>query len=579
MMNLFELIYIVKYLWNILTKRRKFQIVLLIIFNVFSSFVEIISIATIMPFISAISDPTNFYKSIIYKKITTILIVNSSKFLFYITVLFVMINLFSGIIRLIASYLNTRISFIAGSDIGQELFKKTILQNYEFHTQTNSSNLISIISSKAGTIITNAVSPSINLINSIFLFVIMFASLLYINIKITLILIIFLGAVYYVIILFIKPIIKKESIVTSKKTDETIRILQESFGGIREILLYNSLQYQIEKYTQTERKLRDSQSKSGVISSFPKFIIEPIGMVLLALIAYNLFKENSKIGDSLSLLVVITVALQRLLPVVQQIFTNWSSIANSKSSIEDVINLFKLESTSVEQKQKIYWEREIQVKDVYFKYETRPEFIFKNVNLSINKGEIIGIIGKSGVGKSTFIDILCGLLVPTNGSIIIDDFKITTDQDLSKWRNSVAVVSQRIFLTDSTLKENIAFGIPLENIDLVKLDKAINIANLVSTINHLPNGIDTILGERGIQISGGQLQRIGIARAFYKDATVLILDEFTSSLDSKTEDEILHSINIIRNNFTIIVVSHKSSNLSICDSIYEVKDSNIIKIK
>jgi ATP-binding cassette subfamily B protein len=578
-MNLFELIYIVKYLWNILTKRRKFQIVLLIIFNVFSSFVEIISIATIMPFISAISDPTNFYKSIIYKKITTILIVNSSKFLFYITVLFVMINLFSGIIRLIASYLNTRISFIAGSDIGQELFKKTILQNYEFHTQTNSSNLISIISSKAGTIITNAVSPSINLINSIFLFVIMFASLLYINIKITLILIIFLGAVYYVIILFIKPIIKKESIVTSKKTDETIRILQESFGGIREILLYNSLQYQIEKYTQTERKLRDSQSKSGVISSFPKFIIEPIGMVLLALIAYNLFKENSKIGDSLSLLVVITVALQRLLPVVQQIFTNWSSIANSKSSIEDVINLFKLESTSVEQKQKIYWEREIQVKDVYFKYETRPEFIFKNVNLSINKGEIIGIIGKSGVGKSTFIDILCGLLVPTNGSIIIDDFKITTDQDLSKWRNSVAVVSQRIFLTDSTLKENIAFGIPLENIDLVKLDKAINIANLVSTINHLPNGIDTILGERGIQISGGQLQRIGIARAFYKDATVLILDEFTSSLDSKTEDEILHSINIIRNNFTIIVVSHKSSNLSICDSIYEVKDSNIIKIK
>ena len=578
MKKLFELIFIVKYLWNILAKRRKFQILLLIIFNAFSSFVEIISIASIMPFISVIADPANFYKTLAYKKIQEYFIINIYNFALNITILFIAINIFSGLIRLIVSYLNTKISFLAGSDIGQELFKKTLMQKYEFHTQTNSSNLISIISSKAGTLITNAVTPSINLINSIFLFLIMFISLLYINTKITLLIVFFIGFIYFLIILFIKPIINKESFITSKKLDETIKILQESFGGIREILLNNSLKFQILKYNESERKLRDSQSKSGFISVLPKFIIEPIGMILLALIAYNLFKESIKIGDSLALLVLITLALQRLLPVVQQIFSSWSSLVNSKSSIEDAIDLLKLNPSISDESQNIIWEREIQLKDLYFKYESRPNYVFKNVNFKIQKGKTIGIIGKSGVGKSTFIDLICGLLLPTNGSILIDDFEINNKNDLSKWRNSISVVSQRIFLTDSTLKENIAFGIPVEKIDYVKLEKSINIANLGTTIKTLPNGIETILGERGIQISGGQLQRIGIARAFYKDASVLILDEFTSSLDSITEEDILNSIQMIKNDFTIFVISHKRSNLQICDYIYEVKDFGIFKI-
>jgi ABC-type multidrug transport system fused ATPase/permease subunit len=580
MNNIFELLNIIRCFWKVLTKKRQLQIIFLLVFNLFSSIMEIISIASIMPFISAITDSKYFLSTELAKNILFIFPSNNVNYIFYLTVGFIFLNVLSGVIRLIALYFNVRISFIAGSDIGQELFRTTLSQNYEYHTKTHSSKLISLVSSKGGSIITNAVTPSINLINSFILFVILFFTLIYISPYITLTIVFVLTLVYFLIILFIKKIIDKESINVSVYSDKTMKILQESFGGIRDILLNNSISLQFKKYSISERKLRDSQSISGVISGFPRFIIEPIGMILLASIAYYLFKINNNIGESLSLLVVITVALQRLLPVMQQMYTNWSSLANSKTSLNEVVEQFDLKNTSLEGSINDYlnWNKSIVLQDVFFRYSSRPNLILKNVSLKINKGEIIGIVGESGSGKSTLIDVLSGLLKPTNGHFRIDDVEISTVSDLAKWRNSISVVSQRIFLIDSTLKENIAFGDSVENIDYEKLRKSIMISNLSSTVDLLPNGLDTVIGERGVQISGGQLQRIAIARAFYKNSSVLILDEFTSSLDSKTENEILNSITTIRNDFTIVIVSHKDSNLRICDTIYEVKDCNITKI-
>ncbi len=581
MKNLIELIKILKIFWSVLNKRRKAQIIILLLLNIISNILEIISIASIMPFIATISDTKNFLNSNFAKKIFIYFDLSHNNFILFFTLLFIILNLISGIFRFTTSYLNTVLSFKAGSDIGQKIYKNSLSQNYEYHTKTNSSNLISIISSKAGTIITQAVSPAINIINSSSLFLIIFSALLYINFKITILIITIICIVYYFIILIIKPIINKEGKNTSLYLDEQMKILQESFGGIREILLNNTLEYQIDKYNKAERNLRNSQSRSGVISNAPRFIIEPAGMILLAFVSYFLYTNTNNFTNTFSLIVVIALSLQRLLPVTHQLYSNWSIIANSKSSLIDIIDLLdlKINYINILKSEKFQFNSFIKLEKISFKYETRNEYIIKDLDFTIFKGKTIGIIGESGEGKSTLIDIISGLLFPNQGNIFIDDQKIDNFQKYAKWRNTISVVSQRIFLTDSTLKENIAFGTHIDEIDDQKLFQAIKMANLENTINKLPNGINTLMGERGVQLSGGQLQRIGIARAFYNSASVLILDEYTSSLDSKTEEEIINSISEIKEQFTIIIVSHKKSNLRICDSIYKLSNSKLYLVQ
>jgi ATP-binding cassette subfamily B protein len=275
------------------------------------------------------------------------------------------------------------------------------------------------------------------------------------------------------------------------------------------------------------------------------------------------------------------MSIQRLLPTLQQLYSNWSTITNSLPSLKDTVAILDLKKNNIviEANQKFPWSKSINLQNVSFKYITRDKFILNNINLTIKKGTIVGFVGKSGEGKSTLIDLICGLIFPANGSIYIDNFKIEKLNDYSKWRNEISVVSQRIFLLDKTFQENIAFGIEKDKIDKIKLQQSISMANLDQTISNLPLGVETIIGERGIQLSGGQLQRIGLARAFYKDASILILDEATNALDSNTESEIINTIKLFKNKFTILMITHNPNNLNICDEIYEIQNSNLLQIK
>lgn len=574
--NFSSLINLILFFWEKLHSRRKFQIVLVIILNFFSALIEIISMASIMPFITAITNPEKLSKNKLFINFFAPFFYGHD-LIFSITVLFIVLNIFSAVIRYISSYLTIRIIFISGSDIGQELYKVTLLQDYEYFTLKNSSELISIIGSKAGTIITNGVTPVLHIINNFILYIILLTSLVYVNYKVTIFTILVFGAIYGLIIFFIKPIIKREGIIVSQSSDITIKVLQESFGGIREIIFNNSQFQHILKYSENERALRNAQSKSGIIMNFPKFIVEPLGMIILALIAYYLFINSNQINP-LAELVLITLAFQRLLPIMQQLFSHWSTLINSMSALEDVMMLMSLKPRYITgvSSDRYYWNKSIEAKGLFFKYKNRANYILEDINFSVKKGAIIGFVGKSGSGKSTLIDIISGLIRPTKGQIIIDGESLDSEIKLSNWRNEIAVVSQRTFLLDCSLVENIAFGVEESEINMNRVLESIKLADLDSTVSSLPDGLETTLGERGVQLSGGQLQRIGIARAFYKNASVLILDEFTSSLDTDTENEILKSLYRIKDKFTIFMIAHKISTLELCDVIYEVKNSRIV---
>jgi ABC-type multidrug transport system fused ATPase/permease subunit len=567
--------------WHSISKRRKIQILLLQGLNILSSIFELISIASIFPFVSAIIDPKGFQSKLTGKVNFLPNFESQDKFILFIVLSFTVLNLLSGAIRIASSYLNTKISFLAGSDIGQQLYKNTLLQDYEYHTRTNSSDIISVIASKAGTIITNAVMPAFNMISSFFIFLFIIISLLLFNLEITISIIVIFLSIYVVVLKLTKPILSKEGHVTAKESDLLMRNLQESFGGIREILLNNSHLGQIEKYNLSERKLRHSQSNAAILVNLPKFIIEPSGLIVLAVITYYLYLNHYSSDKIISILAVLTMSIQRLLPTLQQLYSNWSTITNAIPSLNDTIALLNLKKSNIQidVNGKLPWNESLALHSLSFKYQTRDKYILKDINLKIQKGTIIGFVGKSGEGKSTLIDLITGLIIPSAGYLAVDNNKLSNEGETSVWRNQISVVSQRIFLFDKSLAENIAFGVDKESIDLDKLNESLVLANLEHTVNNLPAGINTIIGERGIQLSGGQLQRIGLARAFYKEASILILDEATNALDSVTESEIVKSIEGFRDKFTIIMITHNPKNLKICDKVYEVSNSGITEVE
>lgn len=567
--------------WQSLSRRRKIQILLLQGLNILASIFELVSIAIIFPFVSAIIDPVGFQSKLTGKVKFLPTFENQDRFILFIVLSFTILNIISAVIRIAASYINTKVSFLAGSDIGQELFKNSLLQQYEYHTKTNSSDIISVIASKAGTIITNALMPAFGIISSFFIFIFIIISLLLFNLEMTTSMIVVFLIIYWLVLKITKPKLTNAGHITAKESDSLMRNLQESFGGIREIILNNSHFRQIEKYNLSERKLRHSQSNAIVLVNLPKFIIEPAGLIVLAAITYYLYLNHYPSDKIISILAVLTMSIQRLLPTLQQLYSNWSTITNSAPSLNDTIDLLDLKKSNIQidVNGKLTWNESIVLHSLSFKYQTRNKYILKDINLKIQKGTIIGFVGKSGEGKSTLIDLITGLIVPSEGYLSVDNKKLSMESEISAWRNQISVVSQRIFLFDKSLAENIAFGVDKKSMDLDKLNMALVLANLEHTVNSLPLGIDTIIGERGIQLSGGQLQRIGLARAFYKEASILILDEATNALDSITESEIIKSIQAFKDRFTIIMITHNPKNLKICDHVYEVSNSGITEVE
>ena len=567
-------------LWKYILPLRRKQYLALFILMVIGAFAEIVSIGAIVPFLGALTAPEIVYNHQLAKPLIDFLeITSSEKILLPLTVIFGILAMFAGSIRLLLLWANVKLSFATGADLSIDVYRKTLYQPYEKHIQRNSSEVINTISKKINTIISNIIYPVISISSSILILLAILGALLIINPLMSLISIAGFGFIYLVVVLMTKKRTRDNGVIIAIRSTNLIKYLQEGLGGIRDVLLGGDQEKHCRNYNDTDLILRKAEGDNLFLSQSPRFFIEAIGIVMIASIAYYLSLQDGGIYKVMPILGALALGAQRMLPAFQQIYFGWSNIQSGLASLEDVLELLdqpipKLNESDLKP---LNFSNEITLKNVDFSYLKNKQQILSNLNLTIKKGECIGVIGQTGSGKSTLLDLLMGLLNPTNGELLVDGTLIS-HKNIRAWQKNIAHIPQSIFLIDASVQKNIVFDYSDEKINKKKLEQATTKAKVTQFIKNKKDMFETIIGENGIKLSGGQRQRIGIARAIYKDSEIMIFDEATSALDSQTETAIINSLDLDKKKKTIIMVAHRLSSLKYCNKIIELKDGQITKI-
>jgi ATP-binding cassette, subfamily B, bacterial PglK len=568
-------------LWNHLSRVRKRQFVLILILMIIASFAEIISIGAVIPFLSVLTSPELVYQhALMQPVIKTLGITNPSGLILPLTIIFITSGIFAGFIRLTLLYAITRLSYATGADLSIDIYRRTLYQNYSKHLASNSSDVINSIINKTNTVIGGVLTPVLNLSSSVVLLVGIMSVLISIDVRIALIVFTGFGLLYFVVVIFTRQKLNKNSKIIANKSTTMIKTLQEGLGGIRDVLIDGSQEFYCKLYRSSDIPFRRASGNNAFISNSPRYVMEAVGITIIAWVAYIMTQQEGGVLTVIPILGTLAIGAQKLLPILQQAYVAYSSYKGSRASFEDVLKLLDqelpynpLETLALQ----IPFNKEAQLKNLYFRYNEESPIVLNNINLTIKKGSRVGFVGETGSGKSTLLDILMGLLEPTNGDLIVDD-QVINDKNKRSWQRHIAHVPQNIFLSDDTITSNIAFGVAKKDIDHQKVKNVSEKAQISEMIEQLEDGFNTFVGERGARLSGGQRQRIGIARALYKNADLLIFDEATSALDNKTEKEIIKSIEGLDEDLTILIIAHRLSTLKNCDIIIELsKDGFLYK--
>ena len=576
-----------KKLWKHLSNRRRKQFWLLLILMVLASIAEIVSIGTVVPFLSILTAPEIIYQHQLIQPVNNALNITSpEELLLPITIVFILAALLAGVIRLFLLYVITRFSFATGADLSINIYRRTLYQNYSVHVSRNSSEVINGIITKTNIVIGGVISPTLNLISSTIIIVAIIGALLVIDITVALIASLAFGFLYFLVISYTKKQLLNNSQIIADQSTQMIKSLQEGLGGIRDVLIDGSQQFYCNLYRNADLPFRRASGNNQFISASPRYAMEAMGMTLIALIAYMASQKENGLTSAIPVLGALALGAQRLLPVLQQAYGAYTHLKGAHSSFQDILGLLNQQIPQYAQQtdyqglpSPISFTSEIRLNNLSFCYMAdateNPPWILKNINLKITKGTRVGFIGVTGSGKSTLLDIIMGLLQPTNGSLMVDDQHIT-DKNRREWQFHIAHVPQHVYLSDNTIEENIAFGISKESIDHQRVEKAAQQAQISGLIDGWREGYQTFVGEHGIKLSGGQRQRIGIARALYKQADVIIFDEATSALDNETEQAVMNAIEDLGRELTILIIAHRLSTLKGCDQIVKLDKNNIV---
>jgi len=548
---------------------------------VLTSLAEVLSLGVVFPFLGMLLAPEQVADFWAIRTLADYFHITSAKDLqIPLTIMFSLAALFSGGMRLLLMRTQLNFSVIVGVDVSSGIYNRTLHQPYETHSRANSSVVINSITTKVNTIVSNVVIPVLTIISGLVMLSFVFIALLLIDPIISLFSIIGLATIYTFITLMTRKIIARNSINIARESTKVVKFLQEGIGGIRDILIDGNQRLYYRLYRESDLPLKKAQGQNQFIAGSPRYAIESLSMVFIAIFAYFLINQSTENINVLPVLGTFALAAQRMLPVLQQAYSAYTNLNGSKQSFRDVMDLLDQPLPSPptrDQGMVLPFNKDIILNQVHFSYKYNNAIILKNINLRIEKGSKVGVVGSTGSGKSTLLDIMMGLLAPTKGQILVDNILIS-DLNEQSWQKNIAHVPQTIFLTDDTIIANIAFGVSAANVDFERVKKVAKEARLEEVIDTWPDKYLTLVGERGSRLSGGQRQRIGIARALYKDASVIILDEATSALDSETERGIMASINRLNKSITVLIISHRPTTLKFCDQIIEISGRKIHKI-
>jgi len=568
-------------LWHHIAPRRRRQFAMLLLLMIAASFAEVVSIGAVLPFLAVLTNPERLYEhAMLQPAIKMLGITEPSQLLMPLTIVFSVAALISGAMRLILLWAQTRLSHAVGADLSISIYRRTLYQPYTVHVARNSGEVIAGVAQKANEVVHMTILPMLIITSSAFMLVAILAVLFAIQPVIAISAFAGFGTIYLIIIGFTKRRLMSNSQRAAHEQGQVMKALQEGLGGIRDVLIDGAQETYCKIFREADLPLRRARANVQIIAGSPRFGIEALGMVLIAMLAYSLAGNASGFASAVPVLGALALGAQRLLPALQQSYANWTLARGGQASLRDALELLDQPMpahATVPSPRPIPFQRDIVMDKLAFRYSAQTPWVLKDVTLAIPKGSRIGFIGTTGSGKSTLLDIIMGLLQPTEGSLMVDGQAITPANNRS-WQVHVAHVPQAIFLADTSIAENIALGTPAEKIDLARVREAARKAQIAETIEAMGQGYETRVGERGVRLSGGQRQRIGIARALYKRADVIVFDEATSALDVETEGAVMASIDNIADEITVLIVAHRLSTLKGCTQVVELRNGSIARI-
>ena len=558
-----------KKLLAITTRQEKKNFIILIFMSIVLSIIETVGISAIMPFITLASDPSkivsNKYSKMVYDffEFST-----ATNFMIFFGLFLIGFYIFRAIYSMLYNYILNKFAFGRFHAFAFRLFKNYTNLPYKRFVKRNSAELIKTIVNEASNL--SFYMQSLLLIFSeFFTVVLLYVLLLLMDWKMTLVLTILLGAKVLFLLFFLKRRIEKEGLKRSIMQSKFYKILNETFGNFKIIKLIQNEEKLYSEFSNISYGYARANIVSNTLSQLPRLSLETIGFsVLIGIVVYVLFQYNDA-NFVLPIISMYALALYRILPALNRILSNYNTILFLSNSLDIVYSDLSY-TPQIEGKDFIDFKNKIELTNVSFEYNKNKK-VLENINIIINKGDKVAFVGESGSGKSTLVDLIIGLYKPLSGEIVIDDKKLTSD-NVKSYRSKVGYIPQSIYLFDGTVGENVAFGYEYDKEKITEVLKKANIYDFLSS----KEGIDTLVGDGGIQLSGGQKQRIGIARALYSDPEMLVLDEATSALDNETEAKIMDEIYETSQDKTLLIIAHRLSTIERCDRKIMLSNGKII---
>jgi len=568
-------------LWLHIGSRHRRQLYLLLGLMLLTAMLEVASIGALFPFLAALTAPEKVFAHPLGRYFAEALgLLKPRELLLPITGLFAVAIVIAGAMRLFLIWVQTNVSYAIGADLALEVYRRTLHQPYLVHTSRNSSEVINGVYTKASGISSYVILPLVTLISGFMLILAILLTLISVDPVVSLVALIGFAGIYVGVAMLTHRRLFRNSRQVANEAGNVIRSLQEGLGGIRDVLLDRTQHVYCESFRRADLSMRAAQINSTVIAQSPRFAVEALGMLLVAVLAYKLAKTEGGIVAATPILGALAFGAQRMLPVLQQCFQAWSAIRANQASLVDTLQLLNQpisESSQPQSLEPLPYRSSLKLDNIWFRYGPQADWVLKGVSLDIPKGAKIGFIGVTGCGKSTLLDIVMGLLTPSQGQLFVDGRPLS-EPALGRWQLHIAHVPQSVFLADSSIASNIAFGVSAYDINMAEVKEAARRAQLLETIESWPQGFATSVGERGVRLSGGQRQRIGIARALYKRADILVFDEATSALDSETERAVMDAVEALGPEITVLIIAHRLNTLSSCDKIVELSKGGIVRL-
>ena len=569
-------------IWGHLSRRRRIQLGLLLVVMLASGGAELVSLGAVLPFLAVLSDPERLWQQPLVQALAgRVGFTQASELLLPATLVFAVAAVLAAVVRLANLWLNGRLAAAVGSDLSCEAYRRTLYQPYGVHVQRNSAAVITGTTTQIIRTV-QALTALLQLVTAAVVAVGLLAGLLLIDWAVALGAAALFGSVYGLLAVTSRQELQRNSQRIAAAAKQQIKALQEGLGAIRDVLLDGNQGTYVAIYRQADRPQRQLMAKNHFLGTFPRYALEALGMVAIALLGGLLVLQQGSGGAVIPLLGALALGAQRLLPAMQQVYSGWSSLKGFNADLAGVLAMLNQPlPPEVRVAEPLRLREGIRLAGVHFRYRPEQPEVLRGLDLEIRRGERIGLIGSTGSGKSTTVDLLMGLLAPTAGRVLVDGEDLhdpAHPERLAAWRAAIAHVPQSIYLADSSIAENIAFGVPRDQVDLARVQQAAAQAQIASFIEASPEGYGSFVGERGIRLSGGQRQRIGIARALYKQARVLVFDEATSALDTDTEAAVMEAIEGLSRDLTLVMIAHRLSTIARCDRVIELAHGTVQNI-